>query len=69
MPINAEDKKSEKFLDGVHCSHCYDRMQADPVALKSAMERNKQILLAQKRNETHLGSDSQSGKAKKAKIE
>ncbi len=53
-PITEEEKRSEKYQKGVCCPHCYDRLTADQKARFS--ERQKQIELAARRGETHVGA-------------
>jgi UPF0176 protein len=54
MPINAADKASEFFVLGISCPHCHDQKTA---AQKSALaERQRQIVLAQRRNQPHIGA-------------
>ena len=54
LPITEEDKKSEKYVQGVSCPHCYDKKtekQRDRFA-----ERERQVQLAKSRGEEHIGS-------------
>ena len=52
LPISEMDKKSRHYEPGVSCPHCYDQ----PLEKKKrAMERHKQVQLAAKRNQAHLG--------------
>jgi UPF0176 protein len=53
-PISAEDKKNPKFIEGVACPHCHDSLSSAQKA--SAAERHKQIKLAEKRGEKHIGA-------------
>lgn len=53
MPITAEDQQRPEFEAGVSCHHCIDqRSQAQKAA---AREREKQMQLAAKRGEQHIG--------------
>ena len=52
-PISPEDKASEKFKLGVSCPACHD--QQTPQQRASFEERQKQIELARKRGERHMG--------------
>ena len=54
QPINAEDKKNPKFIEGVACPHCHDSLT--PAQKASAAERQKQIKLAELRGEKHIGA-------------
>ena len=52
-PVCEEDKQSDKYLQGVSCPKCYDRLSEDQK--KRFAMREKQIQLAKKRGETHMG--------------
>ena len=53
LPITAADKASDKFLQGVSCPHCHDKLTA---AQKTRFqERQKQMELARQRGEAHMG--------------
>jgi UPF0176 protein len=45
--------KSEQYVAGVSCPHCYDKLSTEKRL--SVIERQKQIELAKKRGETHIG--------------
>ena len=63
LPITEADKSSEKYQQGVSCSHCYDKVTA---AQKIRfMEREKQIVLAKKRGEVHMGAEAATALAAK----
>jgi len=53
-PITEADKQSDKYMKGVSCPLCYDRLTDDQKARFA--ERQKQIELARQRNEVHLGA-------------
>ncbi|HEX4843368.1 MAG TPA: rhodanese-related sulfurtransferase [Limnobacter sp.] len=53
MPITEEEKQSEKYIHGVGCPHCYDKLTEDQK--QRFGERQKQIQLAKARNERHIG--------------
>ena len=53
LPITEDDKKSELFIQGVSCPHCFD--QHSPEQKHRFMEREKQMQLAHQRGETHVG--------------
>lgn len=57
MPINEGDKMSEHFLEGVHCPHCYNSHDEEHYARVS--ERQKQVQLAKKRGQKHIGNASE----------
>jgi UPF0176 protein len=52
-PINPADKSSAQYQAGVSCPNCYG--QRTEAQLQSATERQKQITLAQKRHQKHIG--------------
>jgi UPF0176 protein len=54
QPINAEDKKSSKYIEGVACPHCHDTLSEEKKS--AAAERQKQIKLAEARGEKHIGA-------------
>ncbi len=56
LPITEADKASDKYLQGVSCPHCYDKVTD---ARKTRfMEREKQMTLARQRGEAHIGADA-----------
>ncbi len=57
MPINAADKASEQYLEGVHCPHCYAAHEAGHY--DRVTERQKQIQLARARGQKHIGDVSE----------
>jgi UPF0176 protein len=56
LPITQEDKASEQYQQGVSCPHCFDKVTLEQKARFS--EREKQMALAKKRGEAHLGEDA-----------
>lgn len=56
MPITEEDKASHKYQQGVSCPYCYQ--QITPEQKIRFMEREKQLELAKKRGEAHIGADA-----------
>lgn len=61
MPISEMDKKSPYYEAGVSCPQCYDQ----PLEKKKrAMERHKQVQLAQARNQAHLGDGARLARQK-----
>lgn len=58
MPITEDDKNHQHFLHGVSCHHCHD--ETDEVQKKRYIERQKQIELANKRGEEHIGGNVKS---------
>lgn len=53
MPLSEADLERSEYRAGVHCHHCKDSRTASEH--KRAEERHKQVLLAQQRNEQHIG--------------
>lgn len=70
LPLSEADKKSDKYVAGVSCHHCHDKISESQ--RKRFMQREKQVQLAKARGEEHIGSDvavfSQKHKEKKRKI-
>lgn len=52
-PITTEDKKSDKYLEGVYCPHCHDNQT--PEQRRSFMERQNQIERARALGKPHFG--------------
>lgn len=52
-PITAEEKTSPQYQAGVSCPNCYDALTPEKRA--AAMERQKQVALANQRGEKHIG--------------
>ena len=55
LPITEEEKLSDKYQRGVSCPHCFDKI-SDKQKERFA-ERERQVELAKKRGEVHIGSD------------
>ena len=53
MPITEKDKTSKKYIKGVSCSKCFDKTTEDQKL--RYMTRQKQVDLAKKRNQRHIG--------------
>jgi UPF0176 protein len=56
MPITEADKASAMYEKGVSCPHCFDKKS--PEQKRRFAEREKQITLAKRRGENHIGSDA-----------
>ena len=56
-PITEEDKRSRYYQAGVSCHHCYDEYSEEQK--QRFAQREKQIKLAKKRGEQHIGGDQQ----------
>ena len=55
LPITEQDKQSDQYEKGVSCPHCFNRKT--PEQQQRFREREKQMELATKRGEIHLGSE------------
>ena len=55
-PITEEDKQGNAYVPGVSCPHCVDEMT--PEQKRRFAERQKQINLARKRGEAHMGPEA-----------
>ena len=53
LPLSAEDKASEHFVEGVSCPHCHDKHTEEQK--KRFAERQRQVELARERAERHIG--------------
>ncbi|MCY7295132.1 oxygen-dependent tRNA uridine(34) hydroxylase TrhO [Alteromonas sp. a30] len=56
LPITEEDKQSELFEPGVSCPRCHGTHSEEQIA--RFREREKQVKLAEMRNESHLGNEA-----------
>jgi len=56
LPITEVDKASDKYLQGVSCPHCFDKVT--DVQKSRFREREKQMELARQRGEAHIGADA-----------
>ena len=57
MPISEEDKLSEHYRQGVSCHYCYKSLTEEQI--ERFAERERQMELARKRGETHIGQPVQ----------
>ncbi len=57
LPITEDDKKSELYAKGVSCPACHD--QHDEKRRLALIERQKQVELAAKRGQVHIGAAQQ----------
>ncbi len=53
MPLSPDELKSTLYTPGISCPHCYDKTSEQKKA--ALTERQKQIILAKQRGETHIG--------------
>lgn len=56
MPITEQDKLNKHYQHGISCPHCFDK--STPEQKARFQEREKQMLLAAKRGEAHIGADT-----------
>ena len=54
-PLSPEEMQSPQYVAGISCPYCHDTLTAEKRA--SVAERQKQIGLAKRRGEAHLGSN------------
>ena len=66
LPITEDDKKSERFIQGVSCPHCFDKKTE--AQRKRFSEREKQVQLARARGEEHIGSAAEKAGIKNREI-
>ena len=52
-PLSPQDVKADEYVEGVSCPHCHDARDADQRARYE--ERQKQMRLARRKGEAHLG--------------
>jgi UPF0176 protein len=55
-PVSAEDRASPHYREGVHCPRCHTTLTDEK--RRSAEERQRQIELASRRGEQHLGESA-----------
>jgi UPF0176 protein len=56
MPISDADMQSEHYIKGVSCPRCFDKVEKE--RRERFEQRQKQIELAAKRGEVHIGDDA-----------
>lgn len=54
QPISPSDRTSEWFVLGISCPHCYDKKTE--AQKQGLLERQRQVELAQRRNQPHIGA-------------
>ncbi len=57
FPITEAEKESEHYIEGVSCHRCYDKVTE--AQRNRYAERQRQIALAAKRGEAHIGGEMQ----------
>ena len=53
MPLSPSELQSSQYTTGISCPHCYDKTSEEKRA--ALTERQKQVILANQRGETHIG--------------
>ncbi len=53
-PLSADDMKSEKYIPGISCPHCFNKHT--PEKLHALSERQKEVILAKHRGIEHIGT-------------
>lgn len=61
-PITEQDKQSTEYVPGVSCPRCYASLSDQQ--RERFLERERQVQLAKRRGETHIGSDSRTAAEK-----
>lgn len=56
LPITEADKADPRYQQGVSCPHCHDKLSEEQKIRFS--EREKQMQLARRRGEAHIGGDA-----------
>jgi UPF0176 protein len=56
MPIDAQNKLSHAYVEGISCPHCIDQYSAEQ--RQRFTERQHQVRLARDRGEVHIGEDA-----------
>jgi UPF0176 protein len=59
MPLSSADRDLESYLEGVSCRHCVDRLA--PQDRERFSERQRQMALARRRGEAHIGRVFEAG--------
>ena len=55
MPLSQDEMQSPHYIAGISCPHCYDKTSEEKKA--ALTERQKQVILAKKRGESHIGEN------------
>lgn len=61
MPLSKEELQSDNYVRGISCPHCIDSMTAEKYVRVS--ERQRQVELAEKRQQQHIGISQQLNKS------
>ncbi len=60
MPLSPAELASAKYTPGISCPHCYNKTSEEKKA--ALTERQKQVILAKKRGQAHIGETHIMGK-------
>ena len=60
MPLSPAELQSPQYTPGISCPHCYDKTSEEKKA--ALTERQKQVILAKIRGESHIGNKQKSEK-------
>ena len=66
-PLSPTEMQSAKYSPGISCPYCFDKLSDGKKT--SLAERQKQLVLAEKRGEAHLGDAARQLLARKKKVE
>ncbi|MCZ6803456.1 MAG: hypothetical protein O7D86_05870, partial [Proteobacteria bacterium] len=61
MPLSEKELQSDKYEKGISCHHCIDMMTDKKYERVS--ERQRQVELAEKKQQQHIGVSQEKGKA------
>ncbi|HYN54920.1 MAG TPA: hypothetical protein VES38_09465, partial [Methylotenera sp.] len=65
-PLSPQEMQSNQYAAGISCPYCYDKVSEEKRA--SLIERQKQVALAKKRGEAHIGSKQTGIKHKRKSV-
>lgn len=65
-PVSPAEKASPQFQDGLSCPHCFDSLSEQTRA--RVAERQKQVVLAKKRGQKHIGVPLEQQKIRSARV-
>lgn len=55
-PLSEADRNSERYVQGISCPHCHDKLSAEQK--QRFADRERQIQLAKSRGEAHIGTEA-----------
>lgn len=59
-PLSPTEMQDDKYTPGISCAYCYDKLTEEKRA--SLTERQKQVILAKQRGESHIGENPKKSK-------